>query len=580
MSAFKQKNAIASAEFKGFEGIDTTAPHGYIPAAYDMDNFRVLGDGSLQRRCGFAPIAICNSKIRAVWSGKLNGEQLTFVVHNNLVSKIDPISKTLVRIGYLVSTQGHANFLFFNSSLYLIDGLYLYIIKPNRMNIVDGYAPLYGKDWPSAAKGEVNEPLNLATRHIRMTYRITEELIYLCVDHIIATIDAVFVNGVRLPDESGYYFDQSIMCVCVFNLRVGDYVELFLTLEESEIRPSYLFSCQSSVVYGTYADNKIFLWNGFEPDIMYASKMIDTKSLEKAQEIYGQTVPLYFPKDSSFSMSKDGRRITAVCRQYDRLLIFTNTDAWMSQGTIENGNPLQSVTINPSYGCSSDGAVVMCGNDPITVSDGNIMRWTADTDELNECNAYSISEKINPMLKSSFFSNAKILLDNTRKEILFYDPTDSDGTVWIYNYSKKNWFRFTGVVADNMFLCGKNVGFTRDKTVFLFDDALGHDVLPDGSFRTISAFFESFPIDLSVAGNKKRLYGMTLNGTLSNGEVTAEYISNGQVMATKHLSSENNYPISFIKRLNSSRFCYLTLRLSCKGENNATIHSTGVWAKL
>ena len=579
MSAFKQKNAIASAEFKGFEGIDTTAPHGYIPAAYDMENFRVLGDGSLQRRCGFAPVADFSTDIRGVWSGKLDGEQLTFVVHSNMVSRVDPETKTLVRLGYVSNYQGAVRFLFFNSRLYLIDGDNISIIKPDRMNIVDGYAPLYGKEWPSAAKGVVNEPLNLATRHIRMSYRVTEPVIYLCVDHVVSIINAVFVNGVRLPTESGFYFDKSLMCVCVYGLRVGDYVELFLTLAESEVNPVNLFSCKSSAVYGTYADNKVFLWDGIEADVMFASKTIDNSSLKEAQEIYLQTVPLYFPKGNSFVMNKDGRRITAVCRQYDRLLIFTNTDTWMTKGTIESGNPLESVTINPSHGCSSDGAVVMCGNDPITVSDGNIMRWTADTDELNEGNAYSISEKINSMIKPSFFSNAKILLDEHRKEILFYDPTDSDGTVWIYNYNTKNWFRFTGIVADDMFICGKNVGFTRGNTVFLFDDELGHDVLSDQSTRTISAFFESFPIDLSVAGNKKRLYGMTLNGTLYNGDITAEYISDGRVIATQHLSNESNYPISFIKRLNSSRFCYLTLRISCDSESNAAIHSTSVWAK-
>ena len=579
MSAFKQKNAIASAEFKGFEGIDTTAPHGYIPAAYDMDNFRVLEDGSLQRRSGFEPIAICDTNIRGVWSGKLEDQQVTFVVHSNIVSKLDPETKTLVRFGAVVNYQGDVKFLFFNSRLYMIDGSYIFIIKSNTMYDVFGYAPLYGKDWPSAARGEVYEPLNLASRFMRMTYRITEPLIYLCVDHVIDFINAVYVNGVQLSTQSGYYFDRDLMCVCVYGLKVGDYVELFLTVAESEILPLYVLSCKSSAVYGTYDDNRIFLWNNFESNIMYASRTVDNESLKESERMYPLIAPLYFPTDNKFVFKKDGRRITAVCRHYDRLLIFTNTDTWMTKGTIENGNPLESVTINPSHGCTSDGAVIMCGNDPITVSDGNIMRWTSDTDELNESNAYSISQKINPMLKSSFFLNAKILLDENRNEILFYDPTDTEGTVWIYNYNTKNWFRFTGIFADEIFICGKNIGFTRDNTVFLFDDELGHDVLKDGTIRPITAFFESLPIDLSVAGNKKRLYGMTLNGTLYNGEVTAEYISDGKVLATEHLSSQSNYPTSFIRRLNSSRFCYLTLRISCNGESNSLIHSTSVWVK-
>ena len=579
MSVFKQKNAIASTEFKSFEGIDVTAPHGYVPAAGDMVNFRVTKDGSLEKRSGFAPVAICEKKIRAIWSGKLEGVQSTFIVSGNVVSSVDPTEHTLVTLGYIANPDGHANFILFNSRLYLMDGIYIYGVSNTGVRTVEGYAPLYGKNWGSAKKGPVNEPLNLATRHIRMTYRLNETLTYLCVDHVISSIDAVYINGSLASQENNsYYFDEELMCVCVMGIKVGDYVELFLTVAESEMDRAALFSCKSSVVYGTYTDNRLFLWDGDSEDIMFASRSVNGDELQKSQSFYPNTVPLYIPEDAAFTMTKDGRRITAVCRHYDRLLIFTNADTWMAKSS-ESGNPLDAVTINPSQGCTSDGAVVMCGNDPICVSDGNILCWTSDTDELSESNAYSISKKINPHLTPSFFKNAKLLFDDSLSELYFIDPYDEQGIMWIYNYDTKNWFKFDGIYADSLFLCDKTLGFVRDNAVYLFNDTKGYDVMADGSERKIVAFYESLPTDLSVAGNKKRLCGMTLNACLFGGEICAEYISEGKTISTKKLQSDSLYPTSIIKRLNSNRFCYLTLRLTCDDGKKQKIYSTSVWAK-
>jgi hypothetical protein len=160
-----------------------------------------------------------------------------------------------------------------------------------------------------------------------MTYRLNETLTYLCVDHVISSIDAVYINGSLASQENNsYYFDEELMCVCVMGIKVGDYVELFLTVAESEMDRAALFSCKSSVVYGTYTDNRLFLWDGDSEDIMFASRSVNGDELQKSQSFYPNTVPLYIPEDAAFTMTKDGRRITAVCRHYDRLLIFTNAD--------------------------------------------------------------------------------------------------------------------------------------------------------------------------------------------------------------------------------------------------------------
>ena len=579
MSVFKQKNSIASVEFKKFKGIDTRAPHRETGAAYDMVNFRVLPDGSLEKRCGFEPITTRNFKIRGLWSGNLGDTDVIFIASGNTVTKILPKEKNTVNIGTLDTSEGDVNFMFFNGILYLSDGKSFYTVSENMISNAEGYVPLYGKDWPIRSHGEVNEPLNLASRHIRMTYVVNEELSFLFVDHIISSIDAVYINDVLITDTNRYFFDEGIMSICLSGLKLGDRVALYLTVDESEINKADLLSCKQSAVYGDYTDNILFLWDGDKKNVMFESCSVSDSSLEEARVVYPDSLPFYVPTEAAFKMPGNDDYITGVCRQYDRLLIFTKDNTWMGNISSSPRRTLEAVTVNPYCGCSSVAATVMCENNPVCVSDGSIVRWTAETDELNETNAYSISSKIEAMLPPSFFTNAITLIDKRHSEIFFADPTDTQGKLWIYNYKSENWYKFDGINADKLFLFDGSLGFIDSNAVFIFNDSLGYDKLKNTSQRRITAFFESHPTDFSVSGNKKRLCGMTLNANLAGADISTEYISAGNLISTATLLSNSLYPTSFIKRLQSKRFCYLTLRIVSSAKAIQRIYSTGIWVK-
>ncbi len=581
MSVFKHKKAISSTEFKGFEGICANAPHKHVPSAADMVNFRVLEDGSLEKRCGFSCIAKCDADIRAVWSGQLSDEHITFIVYGDKVGRVDIDNKELVTIGSIGTKSGHAKFIYFKFQLFLMDEWGFYKVTADGVNEVNAYAPLYGKLWGVAKKGTVYEPLNIATRHIRMSYRVDERLIYLCVDHVISSIDAVYVDGEKVTNTNRYYFDRSLMSVCVTGLELGQIVDLYLTIAPEEIDLLRLHTCKQVAILGGYKNSSLYFWNGKYDGVIYPSRGIDDQSLWSSSVIYGETIPLYVPTNAAISTDGEKRKIKAICRHYGRLLIFTDENTWMIDNALDGSNLLNSaIMVNSSYGCTSDGATVTCGNDPISISDGAILKWTADTDELNECNAYSISAKIEPFLKPSFFKNAKILLDKKHSELLFYDPFDEDELVWIYNYKTENWYKIDGIGADEFFICDDNLGFVKDSAVYLFDKALKTDVCELGVEREIVATFESNPIDLNVYSNKKRLAGMALNASFCGGTICAEYLSDSHKISSITLKDDSSYPKSFIKRLNSPRFSYLTLRLTAAGDAAQRIYSTNIWTKL
>ena len=581
MSVFRQKNALSSAVFEGFRGIDTRKSRNSLPFASDMVNFKLCEDGSLEKRCGFIPAASVSSSIRAAWSGKLGGCERVLVVYSNIVASVDPISLSISNIGKIQSYDGHATFIFFDSNLYLKDSRGFYLITLDEVKLVEGYAPLYAKDWGSATVGEVNEPLNLISRRIRMNYTVTEPNIYLRVEHQISSIEAVYVNGILRTDPTSYYFNSTIMCVCVMDMQIGDKVELYLTLDDSEIADATakLLECQHAFVYGGSSSSRFFLWGSSQGDVMYASSDIDDSSFELSKKVYSDSMPLYVKQNAAFTMGREKKEISAVCRQYDRMLIFTPDDTWMLKEPGNDGEPLNALAVNSTYGCTSYCGTLMLGNDPISVSDGAILKWTADTDELNECNAYSISEEIEGKLGATFFGNAVIFADKKRNELYFSDPSDENGTLWIYASKAKNWYKYDGIGAEALLYINERIAFTKGNTLYIFDDSKDADILSNGNERPITAYFKSLPQDFSSSENKKRLCGMTLDAHMEDSTLLMEYISEGKVIASLYIEADEECNKHEKRRLNSERFNCAALKLKSSGKGRIKIYSTGMWIK-
>ena len=73
--------------------------------------------------------------------------------------------------------------------------------------------------------------------------------------------------------------------------------------------------------------------------------------------------------------------------------------------------------ISASAGCPVKHGAVIGTNNPISIGNENILEWTSDTDELSECNYFSISDEIKEKLTPDFFKNAIIFKDKYNNEI-------------------------------------------------------------------------------------------------------------------------------------------------------------------
>ena len=151
-------------------------------------------------------------------------------------------------------------------------------------------------------------------------------------------------------------------------------------------------------------------------------------------------------------------------------------------------------------GCLSASGVVLCDNDPLTVSRDGIYRWTSNTDERDESNAKRISGPLSGLLGCDFGEGAVAVNYREADEIWISNPTDTKGQVFVYNYRLDKWYRHTGIFAEYYFRYGGRLGFCRGGDVFMFREGEYTDFGAE-----IVAEYESRYTDMGCMGMKKRV---------------------------------------------------------------------------
>ena len=577
MAQRTNSNKNLSVEYGGFEGIDTKARHS--GGIQDALNLRILPDGSLQKRQGYKCIYSNSLGVRAIWSGIIGGSFSCYFLSRNSVYKLDVSTGEATFCAAITTSVGKAQFFYFRDALYLTDTKRIYKVLDDSAEPIVGYVPLFGKDWGTGTPGEINEPLNILHRYARITYKIGESFSsYLPTLNPVSEIRAVYKNGELLSPEA-YSFDERFNTINIAGLESGDELEAVVAfVEEDSTLRSELLSSPFAYVFGGINNSRLFLWGGEIDNTIYTSTYVSRESLAKAEKSFSGCGHIYFCEGNQFTVGDGRYSIKAVTRHFDRLLILTEGDAWIADSSTCGEEEFPIMNVNSRMGCFSEGGVVSIGNDPVSVGRRAVFRWTSDTDELNECNAYSISDEIAELLSPTFFKNAVVYADEGRGELWFCDPTE-DGVAWIYNVKRSAWSRFTNIKAEAFFDANGEVGFISEGRICVFKSECYADYEnPDDTVGTpISASLVSGFIDFN-SPKSKRLRSMILFADLEGGRINARIFSDRdeQIDASVVSSTEHS---PYVIRLHSHRMGSLSFRLSADGEERQTIHRLKIEAR-
>ena len=212
------------------------------------------------------------------------------------------------------------------------------------------------------------------------------------------------------------------------------------------------------------------------------------------------------------------------------------------------------MNINTSLGCASALGAVTSKNSPFTIGKREILEWNSDTDELNECNAFSISEPINEKLSPDFFEKAIIYRDEYRNEIWIHNP-NVDGNIWIYNIDRKAWVRFSEIYADKFFDYGGEVGFVRKGNIYAFSDTMFIDYGQVAGATVIDASVTTGWLNFNST-NPKKLSSFYIDADIGWYTLNVTMVTDQQENITTSFSpKEPQIPIP--KRLHSGRFFFL-----------------------
>lgn len=571
-------NTISREVFDGFSGLGLSVASGKT-ACYP-ENFRVLADGSLEKREGTRLIASLPDAIRGVCSFSDPDGEVILAVAGDCLYRILEDGQVL-SAPCLETREGEIGFFVYGGRLYLLDGVRWYRYEGKcTLTKVHGYTPLYGKNWnaSSSYRNEVNEPINCLSPYIRIQYYTPETPDSLYLGMAVESIAWITTEG-RPLSPSNYELSASKDWIYLQPDIYAVNLEVCVVLPESYYKDDDFLSCVSAAVYEDFDNSRVFLYGGRDASRLYASSALSKSILVWDATCFPESCGLYFPKIQSLSFG-NGQPITAIQRIYDRMLIYFPSSVWVTEPMDETAT--YDVLFSPlcgHLGCSAVQAVIMTGAaSPISVSSSGVYRWKIDPDFLDECITRPLSDPIWSLIDDSFFENAEVCYNRKRAELWFHDRTKKEGRILLYHLDREEWYCYSGVSVDRLFTYRDGVGFTEGGNVFLFDEELVVDRTASEA-RDIVAICEIDWVDFDGVGVEKRLEEGVFTADLGGGELSVS-LEDGEPLTKVTLCEKNGVSARVYEaRMPTGRFRDAKLRLVADGPFKQRIYRAELLAQ-
>lgn len=558
-----------------FTGMDRSRVAGTADVAQDVCNFRILEDGSLEKREGYGKLSSLPEDIRGVWAGNIGGKETLLAAAGEHVYLVGQDGQVLAEAQVLVTlgtSEGIANFFYAEGCVYMLDGNSIYCYDGVSMTESFGYAPLYGHSWHPLTGGAVNEPLNAFSRHVRLHYLMAVSSTYLSLQLPFASVDAVYHNSRALDAEDYVLSDDGYTLTFNYTIASNLTIIVYGTLKTSVDTGAAVRSCSHAVTMGGEFDDRIFLYHGSQPADIYVSMDVSASELADARKVWAGLKNVYFSQEEKLTVDDGNSEVTGLCRHYDRLLVFRRDGACMANlAEGADGSIYPAMPVNSSIGCASPAALCQYGNDPITVNDKGIYRWLQTTDERDECNAVRISDKVAAMLSRTFCRGVHSVGFQDRHEVWFYDPEDEGGEILIWRPSQSVWYRFSGIRMQGCFRYDGAVCFYFGPHMYRFSRELVWDE-PHGEQREIDAYYEAVGLHLGLPWQVKRMGRCLVSHSGEGGfEVTVGSDRDGE--RSFRFDSDGALPVRLAEsRMPVGRFVYARCRVAAKGAGHQRVH--------
>ena len=548
-----------SASITAFPCINREKRYDGLSAATEMVNFRRRKDGSLEKRCGYEEVLSVPSTPRAVYTGYYGGESVLYLLVERSIYRREPEDEYgYIYAGSVKKSFGDAAFAELMGGMWLFDGDDVYLLsKDDFFEPVEGYIPLYGKNWDPAAQGEIFEDVNCLTPRVRIHYRNPKAQGTLYFGRRVASIDGIWLDGIEASTDDVELYDTGYACEAEI-LRTAKEIELLVTLDEEDARHT-IASARRAVAYGGAEDNRLLLWDGEDKNVFYVSRAV-THREAKRSDFIGKTTggALYFPKNAE--EYRVDAPITATSRYFDRLLIFTATGTWAAEFS---AGKLLVTPVHASVGCDRKDCAILAGESPISLCGGQLWRWNARSTVQRECTAELLSSPVSDFLRGLSQERTMMQYYPELSELWIAEGGNADGRVLVYNVEADGFYTYEGIYLDRLVPSSGMPVFTREASILSFSE----QCLSDPSGEKIRAYYRSGWIDFGSPAQQKRLSTLTLFGNPDGERITVRVESERGHAAAFDLHGEGiETPSIYERRVGIGRFRYLRFLFETVGE--------------
>ena len=559
MAKIGTKNPIATERITKFGGICHIGTENGERSAYDICNFRILSNGSLLKREGFAPIMTLSGEPRAFISGCFDGESSAFALIGSAVYLLKIEQKNATVIGSVESSVGRAEFFVYEGNLYLIDGDELYRYFPDGFIKVRGYVPLFGKGRSGDFEEEVYEPINFLSDRIRVQYRLSAEKNRLYIGAACSEILSLMIGGVENKSTASLS-DDGLWIILRSSLSEDSIIEACLSLSENHISRSELTGNKRAVYFGGEERGRIILYGGDRAQRIYASRPVEFESYIASQRVDVGSEGLYFPVDGFADIGGENCPVSALCVSERKLLALNDHGVYSVSFKSGSNTPILA-DFQIGLGCESEMGAAFSGDELYFVSCSGIYRIS------EKGGAKCISSPIGDMLDEDFHRHAVAFCNEAKGEMWFADPYSEDQSVFVYSFLNDEWYRFDGIPVDIFFLQGGNVAMLYGKYLLAFSDNQLVDVSVDGALsHSVEAYYESNVTDFGYPELKKHLGRVLLKAELDGDPIEiklqGDLGGNRNIQVKPSGLEKGKYPTDFHSLGGIGSFCFMNYTIS------------------
>jgi hypothetical protein len=428
-----------------------------------MRNWRVTRDGNLQKRPGTREILHLaqneNEKVLAVWTGFVSGEENVYAIvgvadgAGRLCKCASNDAWTATNIGSFTGTVCENPHMFgFADKLYILTGSSYYEYDGTTLQKVTGYIPLVAVSVPpegGSGNGTTLEHVNKLNGYRRMwisgngsgtVFHLPDTYPIQAVDYVknLGTDEDVPTTDytVNLTAGTVTFASASAPEEAENNYEIGWHV--------AEDFSESIYRMRCSELYNGSQDTRVFLYGDGSADAFYSD--IDYNGTPRAD---------YFPDMNQVRVGEANTPITALVRQYSRLIAFKTDSTWsiqFGQITTAEGNLIGAFYVTPvnkTIGHNSfDAEVQLVLNNPVCIMGSDLYEWFPNRGgnlTNDERQAKRISDRVYETLRSfdtdSIIGNGlryvQTFDDNYNQEYYLFN---NEGEALVWNYAADAWY--------------------------------------------------------------------------------------------------------------------------------------------